>query len=308
MERQEKAFIITIDTEEDNQWNNSKGCTTANAQYLPRFQTLCERYGFKPVYLTTYNMAKDDFFVDFAKDALKRNTCEIGMHLHAWCTPPEYKLMQIMDNRSYLIEYPEEIMEEKIKNLDELLSNTFERKIVTHRSGRWAINRKYIEILERYGYLCDCSVTPGVSWEGSLGVTGLKGIDYSEAPTHPYMISDSILEVPVTIQNLHYFDLGSVRSLKTLIRESYHLVKGKQLWIRPSVSTLYQMKLMLKNVASVDDYAMFMIHSSEMMPGGSPYYKDEYAVESLYEVLEALFETASHLYKGSTLEEYIRKS
>ena len=65
MTDKKKNFIITIDNEEDNQWNNSEECTTKNAQFLPRFQMLCERYGFKPVYLTTYNMAKNPFFVEF---------------------------------------------------------------------------------------------------------------------------------------------------------------------------------------------------------------------------------------------------
>ena len=39
---------------------------------------------------------------------------EIGMHLHAWSTPPEYSLKAEKENAPYLIEYPEHIMEEKI--------------------------------------------------------------------------------------------------------------------------------------------------------------------------------------------------
>ncbi|WP_395754844.1 hypothetical protein [Edwardsiella ictaluri] len=51
------GFIITIDTEGDNLWQNHDRITTENARYLPRFQLLCEKYGFKPVYLTNYEMA-----------------------------------------------------------------------------------------------------------------------------------------------------------------------------------------------------------------------------------------------------------
>lgn len=48
------AFIITIDTEGDNLWQNHKYIATENVHFLPRFQTLCEKYLFKSVYLTNY--------------------------------------------------------------------------------------------------------------------------------------------------------------------------------------------------------------------------------------------------------------
>ena len=43
---EKKFFIITIDTESDNQWDSSKNQTTENARFIPRFQELCEKYGF----------------------------------------------------------------------------------------------------------------------------------------------------------------------------------------------------------------------------------------------------------------------
>ncbi len=53
------AFLITIDTEGDNSWQNHDRITTENTRFLPRFQALCEKYAFKPVYLTNYEMAMD---------------------------------------------------------------------------------------------------------------------------------------------------------------------------------------------------------------------------------------------------------
>ena len=47
-----KYFIITVDTEGDNLWNYKLGdeVSTKNADYIPRFQRLCEKYGFKPLH------------------------------------------------------------------------------------------------------------------------------------------------------------------------------------------------------------------------------------------------------------------
>ena len=36
-------------------------------------------------------------------------------------------------------------------------------------------------------------------------------------------------------------------------------------------------------------YIMFMIHSSELMPGGSPYFKTEKAIRDLNNALEEMF-------------------
>ena len=45
-EQKKPFFLLTIDTEPDNLWNKQRNITTCNADYLPRFQTLCEKYGF----------------------------------------------------------------------------------------------------------------------------------------------------------------------------------------------------------------------------------------------------------------------
>jgi hypothetical protein len=52
------------------------------------------------------------------------------------------------------------------------------------------------------------------------------------------------------------------------------------------------------------DYLEFMIHSSELMPGGSPYFPDGRSVERLYEDLEAVFSAAAGDFECLTLAEY----
>lgn len=99
----QRYFIITVDTEGDNLWRHVEGnpIGTRNAEYLPRFQSLCEKYGFKPVYLTNYEMAMSDVFVKEAKDWLSKGACEIGVHLHAWNNPPIHELAGLYHNNPY---------------------------------------------------------------------------------------------------------------------------------------------------------------------------------------------------------------
>ena len=48
----------------------------------------------------------------------------------------------------------------------------------------------------------------------------------------------------------------------------------------------------------------FMLHSSELMPAGSPTFPDARSVERLYADLEMLFERASAVFSGATLAEF----
>ncbi len=66
------ALLITIDTEGDDVWSRPREPGVENARYLPRFQRLCESHGFKPTYLTNWEMAGNGTFVEFAADALAR--------------------------------------------------------------------------------------------------------------------------------------------------------------------------------------------------------------------------------------------
>lgn len=79
-----KKFIITMDTEGDNLWNWHEGdeITTHNTHYLLRFQQLCEKYGFKPVWLTNYEMIMDPDYVEFIKNVEKNHTGELGITVY----------------------------------------------------------------------------------------------------------------------------------------------------------------------------------------------------------------------------------
>ena len=56
------------------------------------------------------------------------------------------------------------------------------------------------------------------------------------------------------------------------------------------------------------DYLEFMIHSSEFMLGGSPYYKNTEEIEMLFQVMDKYFEyVTKKSYVGLSLTEYGRK-
>lgn len=306
-----KSFLITIDTEGDNlwQWKYGDSVTSHNAEYLGRFQDICEEYGFKPVYLTNYEMAIDKNFVELAKKGLAKGTCEVGMHLHAVNNPPigNDPSVDFPRNFPYLIEYPDDVMEQKIAYQTKLLEDTFNQKIITHRAGRWAMDKRYEQLLIKYGYKIDCSVTPGVDWSATKGIShDSMGSDYSDCPTKPYFLDNQkqLLEIPVSTR---HFRKGFFKALgiKDILRWGKHTLFGQDFWLRPNGHNLEEMKyLMHKIYESDDDYIMFMLHSSELMPGGSPTFPTKESIEKLYDLIRNVFQEASLYYKGKTLKEY----
>lgn len=297
-----KYFIITVDTEGDNLWDYHDGdeIKTENTLAIPRFQELCEQYRFKPVYLTNYEMICDDRFVDYIKPKAGSGLCEVGIHVHAWNNPPYYELKREYSGNPYLIEYPSDIMRQKFAVTYNLIKERIGIAPLSHRAGRWVMNDDYFKLLKEFGIVVDCSYTPFVSWKNSTGRTVDGGCDYSCVNPNTHLIQN-VLEVPMSIRKLHFIGEGGIKSkIKTLL-------KSGTVWLRPAISTLKEMKLLSQKITQekCSDHLEFMIHSSELMVGGSPYFKDEDATERLFSNMKQLFDYIEKLgYQGATLEEY----
>lgn len=296
-----KSFIITIDTEGDNlwKWNKYDSITTENSKYIPRFQNLCEYFGFKPVYLMNFEMLQDEGLVSNLRSWYLAGNCEVGLHLHAWNTPPLFYLHAIYAGNPYLIEYPPNIMEQKLLFLIELFQDKFGFKPYSHRAGRWAINDLYFKMLYKEGLKVDCSVTPGIDWSTQMGET-IKGPDYSKINNEIYY-NNGVCEIPLSTRHIHHSLYGRTRHrLKTLIL-------GDTIMMRPALQPLVTMKKLIDIISndSNSSYVQFMIHSSELMPNGSPYFVTAEDVDKLYEKMMAIFNYASNNnFQGNTLKEY----
>lgn len=135
-------LFITVDTEGDALWDNPtlNEIKTENVLWIPRFQELCEKYGFIPIWLTDYEIASDDRFVDYIKEKVKKGLCEVGIHVHARNNPPIVSLKNEKERgAAYLIEYPYAIMKEKFDFLKRYIEDRIGIKVITHRAGRWTI-------------------------------------------------------------------------------------------------------------------------------------------------------------------------
>lgn len=307
-----RYFIITIDTEGDNLWerattkNGIREITTKNADYVERFQELCERYHFLPTYLVDYEMAMSEKFVGLTKAWLREGKCEIGMHMHAWNTPPLYKLPFFYKGHNpYAGEYPHNVMRKKLEYMTGLIEDRFGIRPTSHRGGRWYIDAWYVSQLIKLGYKVDCSITPGISWQKARGNTEF-GPDYSRFLSRVFYMDENRTFLQVTPSIIRPPILHTFTELRKYPYDYKNIFK-KRIWLRPNGKNRQDMLYIVKKqLYSPCNYIEFMLHSSELMPGGSPTFKNETDIEQLYADLEKLFFEISKNYVGVTLSEYYR--
>ena len=292
-------FIVTIDTESDNQWDDYfvRNISLKNLKEIPRLQSLLSRLWVKPCYLITYPVATDEYCISMFKEFLSGGSCEIGAHLHTWSTPPVSD--NEIKNRTFLHSLAKHIQKEKFNNLHNTIVDNLKIAPKSYRGGKYSFDLTLLEILEEKGYFLDTSVTP---FNNCSHIGGPDFVDYITVPYFPSRLDVlkrgdfSVLEVPVSID----FDRDMPDRLKKLILRiplMFHaqgilkrLGLCKLIWLDPSFQTFSEMKtlvdLIIKKQKSLCINLMF--HSSVLLAGASPYNKTEKDVSNFYQKLEAI--------------------
>ena len=280
---------MTIDVEPDNVWAETHSCSMKNVEHLLAFHRLCQDYGVRPTYLVSWSVAADDACATILDTLLSHGDCEVGIHPHLWETPPIID-MDLTERATVGLDYPEDILQEKISNLVGAIRARFGPP-TSHRAGRWGIDHRQAIILTHLGICVDSSVIPGIDWSS----TGI--LDHTCAPLEPYFISDKdmfeqgsagLLEVPCTIKpGLELWGLGKNRHIAKLINK---MGCGSQ-WLRASPSS--NVRKLIQTCQWAAQYLgclNLMSHSSEFMANGSPYWKTEADVEYHFSIYRKLFE------------------
>ncbi|HEX2971967.1 MAG TPA: hypothetical protein VHP11_06520, partial [Tepidisphaeraceae bacterium] len=220
----------------------------------------------------------------------------------------------------YLIEYPEPQVREKIKVLTDHLEQTFQTAITSHRAGRWGLNEVYAKALIDFGYRVDCSVTPHISWRQYAGhPEGRGGSDFTDYPETAYFVDpsnvgragqSSLLEIPISIISPYHGRVARVWQAILQItgvfgnRIARHFFPAHARLIPNGSNRKELFAVLLAALHHQRDYVQLTLHSSELMPGGSPAFSSTRSIEQLYDDLNAIFTFARERFVGLTLTAY----
>ncbi len=286
--------LLGVDTEADDQWTAAGRMRLAveNVHTLPHLQALCDRYGVRPTYLVTYEMAASDRAKKVLRELASTGRAEIATHHHPWSTPPE------VEDHLYPLNLKPGHFREQLLRLTEAVAGIAGEAPVSYRAGRNGFAGWQVPILEELGYLVDSSVDPFFN-EKRKG-----GPSFAGAPLAPYFVSpedprkagsSALLEIPVTSAldrnwpawlQTAYADVSSAYHFRRALRL---LGVARPIWLRPSYSRASEMKLLARRI--LDDGgapANIIFHSSELLAGASPYNRTKDDVERFYRDLESL--------------------
>ena len=291
-------FVLSVDTEEEWDWSGpfpEGKFSVKNTCHIPEFQGFCESLGIRPTYFIDYAIADDPESAACLKDPLDSGTCEIGGHLHSWCTPPIEEDISDHDN-SLIVNLPIDLVERKLDSLNVKLENVFGKKPVSFRSGRWDINGPVLKLLASRGYTIDSSIHPYFSYDDSPDIPFWP--DYENCIVEGNQ--REIYEIPVTSgynfpdfpfwHRLHLTLSTSFLKHFRLVGILWKLGAIRKIHLSPELASADDMVKLVKAAIKKEHRVIHMFfHSSSLMPGASPYVKNTADKEKLYQKIKAVF-------------------
>jgi len=310
------ALLVGIDTEADDQWSEQgrRELRVLNAARLPALQSLLEEFGVRPAYLVTHEMATRPESAAVLRDLARTGRCEIGAHLHPWTSPPFRP--EDTAGHTYPMNLPDDLLARQLGELTATLEQSLGVRPTTYRAGRNGMDGRTLRILEGLGYTVDTSVDPLFN-ERRKG-----GPAFAGAPLEPYRPdyedvrrpgAARILEVPISAATQPALPKPLERLYASLPpipwRGALKRLGLRPVWLRPSYTPLPEMVAFASRLKERGAPCFNVIfHSSELLPGGSPYNPDAASVGRFESALRRLLE---HLTRrlgavGRTYAEFAR--
>ncbi|MCA9138942.1 MAG: polysaccharide deacetylase family protein [Planctomycetales bacterium] len=296
---------MTIDTEEEGLWSGDyplRGEVT-NIRGVPRFQELCDRFSIRPTYLVDAPVVCSREAVEILRPIQEQDRAEIGAHVHPWNTPPTTE--ERCTRNSYLCNLSPELQSEKIGWLTDTIETAFGRRPRSFRAGRYGLDICGARALVEHGYRVDSSVIPLTDY------TAGSGPNFSDAPMTPYFVggnnliephdSGDLYEVPVTVGYTHrYYGLASrMRSIahRSPLRQMRmvgildRLGLASRIKLSPEQADARRMMQLAQSwLQRHHPILVLMFHSSSLVPGFSPYVRDDHDLNNFLGRLETVFE------------------
>jgi hypothetical protein len=284
-----KYLVISVDVEAD--WFRKELNSLTSMQGLFFLQDAAAKYGIPLTYLVTYECATREEAIRAIRPCLDAGLCEIGHHLHVWSTPPFENVNEHgVDTKwidSVQPELSDDIFAQKMRCVHDAVVKNYGVVPTSHRAGRWALDRRTINWLEQNHYTVDTSVCPYMTYtrRGAGGIMLQDRYAFQRGPYYPdgeevtRPSQDDhrrfqVLEVPVTgirgdlFKNLDFPGIDRLRMFFSLF--GYN--GTRDIAFRPSYDLTFPVfKRLTQIIFQNNTFINFMLHSSELTLGTSPY-------------------------------------
>jgi hypothetical protein len=280
------ALLVTIDTEEEFDWNAPASSANRSVRHvvdLPRLQEVFETCGARPTYVVDHPIATTDESVAALRSFLDRDACEIGAHVHPWVNPPISE--EICPRNTYLCNLPRSLQIEKTSVLSDAIEANFGVRPATFKAGRYGFDYGFAPHLADLGYSTDTSVIAYTESSDGLGPS------FANVGSSPFWLDAGndaghsvtrLLEVPCTV--------GFSRSPQSRSAAFHQWLSKSALSRLRAVGVLWHSRLLRKVAFSPEGYDAddlcrlaavlansgcemlnLTLHSPSVQPGHTPY-------------------------------------
>ena len=293
-----QRFLITVDTEEDFDWDAPMDRTSHALASVPRlaeFQAFCEAHGVIPLYLVDYPIATCPEAIAILRPAAEAGRAEIGLHLHPWVNPPFDE--ELSQRNSYAGNLAEEHERAKFSTLRDIIVDNFGVQPRIYRAGRYGAGPNTAAILEQSGFMIDSSVRSHFDYRAD------GGPDYRGQPLHPYWLDSErkLLELPVTtifwgplspLGARLYPYAAAVPRLPGILARARLL---ERIALTPEGVSPHEAIRAIDTAIGIGvPVLVFSFHSPSLEPGHTPYVRTEADLLKFYAWWDAVF---AHLAK-----------
>ena len=278
------CYAVTVDTEEE--WDWADGFPTGepsveNIHRLPAFQQVCDQYNAAVTYYCNYAVVADPTSRAIIQELAQKPNVEIGLHIHPWNTPPMRGSQQVTPRESFLHNLPWRLCKAKIDATLEAFDDAGLRP-TSFRGGRYSTSPRIQDYLRDHGILVDASVLPYTTWSDD-GAPDFRHRNLTPIRHEPRSPDDAALwELPLTFgysrrpfalweRMIRGIENSPLRHLR-LIGLMDQLAILRKEWLNLENPMGHDIPGFLQTLARIrPPFICFTLHSSSLMPGGSPY-------------------------------------
>jgi hypothetical protein len=290
---------VIIDAEEEFDWSqpfDRRNIAIENLTHQEKAQRIFERYGVRPTYVVDYAVASQEQGFAPLRAIMARDTADIGAHLQPWINPPFDDAAEESDRirSSFPGNLPAELEHAKLRMLTEAIESNLGIRPTVYRAGRYGLGPASFEILDALGYEIDASVLPRID------LSDKHGPDFTAIGPEPFWFGTGRkrLGIPLSVGFTGVLARHH-RTLDPLI--NHPLVETARIkaaasrfgvfdriCLSPEGFTLAEQKRLTRQLLARGQRLFNLsYHSPSLLPGSTPYVRDDEELAQFLERLEA---------------------
>ncbi|MBM4286370.1 MAG: hypothetical protein FJ128_14175 [Deltaproteobacteria bacterium] len=280
-------LVVSVDVEEEGLFSGQyprQAAGVRNVARLSRLAFISQEFGVPLTLLATYPVAVHPEAAAVLREFREQHGAEIGAHLHPWNTPPFLELGEPEPAPPERL--PLEVLRDKITSLAAAIHAAVGERPRSFRMGRFELGPKALSLLPELGFVADGSMAP------LRAVAG--GPDHFLSPADPFILrpqgeaGPALVEAPLTVVPLLAGTPRLWAGLCSLLPPAWgERLRGgfrfaAAVGTQPTMFSLTAMRLAARLHRRRGGRVIHLfLHSSELLPGASPQFPTEQAVEGL---------------------------